>query len=195
MKRIITNSISTRAKVETIPWNDIIDCINTTISVYSNTIGSKFSAEDREDLSQDCIIKVQKYWSKYDPDKSSVKTWVSTITRNAMKDAVIRHSKRNALFTHPAVDEDKDGYCSSIFDRIPGGYEADHKVEDVESMRIVDKAINSLNVNYQFILRLYIETGMKPSKMAEILGCSADVVATTLCRARKALKMRLGLAT
>ena len=52
-------------------------------------------------------------------------------------------------------------------------------------------AIGSLSENYRFIISLQME-GMKPKKMAELIGCTADAAATLLCRARKALKRMLG---
>lgn len=50
---------------------------------------------------------------------------------------------------------------------------ADREVEGSEAMGRITNAIGSLYENYRFILSLQLE-GMKPQKMAELIGFSAE---------------------
>ena len=140
---------------------------------------------------QDSILKALKYCKRFDPTKAQAKTWASRIAFNAQRDAFREHNKHLARFVRPeALDEDgePDG---SFFDEVSDGYAADREVEGNEAVERIMNAIGSLNENYQFIISLQME-GMKPKKMAELIGCTADAAATLLCRARKALKKVLG---
>jgi len=72
-----------------------------------------------------------------------------------------------------------------------GGDSADREAESNEGMERIQRAIRSLNENYQFIISLHLQ-GMRPKDMAQLIGCTADAAATLLCRARKSLKTALG---
>ena len=92
---------------------------------------------------------------------------------------------------HPDALSDEEELNVFFFDRVAGGYSADREVEGSEAMDRIENAISSLNENYQFIISLQLE-GLKPKKMAELIGCTANAASTLLCRARKALKKVLG---
>lgn len=188
-----TNATFTTANGETVSYQEIFESVRKSVEIYGKTGGRDLSAEELEDLFQDSILKALKYCGAFDSSKSQAKTWASRIAFNAQRDAYREHNKQIAKFVHPVVingKEDEERECS-FFDQIDGGYSADREVEGNEAVERIMNAIGSLNENYQFIISLQLE-GMKPKKMAEYIGCTADAAATLLCRARKALKRVLG---
>lgn len=193
MKNIYTNTNATftTANGEIVSYQEIFESVRKSVETYGKAGGRDLSAEELEDLFQDSILKALKYCNRFDPAKAQAKTWANRIAFNAQRDAFREHNKHLARFVRPeALDEDgePDG---SFFDEVSDGYSADREVEGNEAMDRIENAISSLNENYQFIISLQLE-GLKPKKMAELIGCTADAASTLLCRARKALKRVLG---
>ena len=193
MENIYTNTTATFtiANGQTVSYQEIFESVRKSVEIYGKAGGRDLSAEELEDLFQDSILKALKYCKRFDPTKAQAKTWASRIAFNEQRDAFREHNKHLARFVRPeALDEDgePDG---SFFDEVSDGYSADREVEGNEAVERIMNAIGSLNENYQFIISLQME-GMKPKKMAELIGCSANAASTLLCRARKALKKVLG---
>ena len=187
-----TNATFTTANGETVSYQEIFESVRKSVEIYGKAGGRDLSAEELEDLFQDSILKALKYCGAFDSSKSQAKTWASRIAFNAQRDAYREHNKQIAKFVHPDTLSDEEELNVSFFDRVAGGYSADREVEGNEAVERIMNAIGSLNENYQFIISLQLE-GMKPKKMAELIGCTADAAATLLCRARKALKKVLGI--
>lgn len=186
-----TNATFTTANGETVSYQEIFESVRKSVEIYGKAGGRDLSAEELEDLFQDSILKALKYCGAFDSSKSQAKTWASRIAFNAQRDAYREHNKQIAKFVHPDTLSDEEELNVSFFDRVAGGYSADREVEGNEAVERIMNAIGSLNENYQFIISLQLE-GMKPKKMAALIGCTADAAATLLCRARKALKKVLG---
>ncbi len=183
MKNIYTNTHATftTADGETVSYQEIFESVRTNVEIYGRNGGRDLSAEELEDLFQDSILRALKYCKSFDFSKARPKTWAGKIAFNTQRDAYKAHNRQIATY----VPEE------SFSNRLSGGYQADREVEGNEAMRRIRKAISSLSENHRFIISLQLE-GMKPRKMAELIGCSADAAATLLCRARKALKKLLG---
>ena len=193
MKNIYTNTYATftTANGETVSYQEIFESVRKSVETYGKAGGRDLSAEELEDLFQDSILKALKYCNRFDPAKAQAKTWANRIAFNAQRDAFREHNKHLARFVRPE-SIDKDGEPEgSFFGEVSDGYSADREVEGNEAMDRIENAISSLNENYQFIISLQLE-GLKPKKMAELIGCTADAASTLLCRARKALKRVLG---
>ena len=186
-----TNATFTTANGETVSYQEVFESVRKSVEIYGKAGGRDLSAEELEDLFQDSILKALKYCGAFDSSKSQARTWAGRIAFNAQRDAYREHNKQIAKFVHPNTLSDEEGLNVSFFDRVAGGYSADREVEGNEAVERIMNAIGSLNENYQFIISLQME-GMKPKKMAELIGCTADAAATLLCRARKALKKVLG---
>ena len=188
-----TSATFTTANGETVSYQEIFESVRKSVEIYGKTGGRDLSAEELEDLFQDSILKALKYCGAFDASKSQAKTWAGRIAFNAQRDAFREHNKHVARFVRPRGyrSEDEEIDNSSFFDNLHGGYSADRGVEGSEAMDRIENAIGSLNENYQFIISLQLE-GLKPKKMAELIGCTADAASTLLCRARKALKKVLG---
>ena len=193
MKNIYTNTTATftTANGETVSYQEIFDSVRKSTEIYGRAGGRDLSAEELEDLFQDSILKALKYCKTFDPTKAQAKSWAGRIAFNAQRDAYREHNKHIAKFVRPTVFDKEGNLDEPIFDNIAGGDAADRAVEGSEAMDRIMNAIRSLNENYQFILSLQME-GMKPKKMAELIGCTANTASILLFRARRALKRALG---
>ena len=186
-----TNATFTTANGETVSYQEIFESVRKSIEIYGRTKGRALSAEELEDLFQDSIYKALKYCKGFDPTKAQAGTWASRIACNTQIDAFRGHNKHLARFVRPEASDEDGEPKGSFFDEVSDGYSADREVEGNEAVERIMNAIGSLSENYRFIISLQME-GMKPKKMAELIGCTADAAATLLCRARKALKRMLG---
>ena len=193
MKNIYTNTNATftTANGETVSYQEIFESVRKSVEIYGKAGGKDLSAKELEDLFQDTILKTLKSCKRFNPAKAKVSTWASRIALNAQRDAFSERNKQNTRFVRPTVHYEDGEPKGSFFDNVQDGYSADREVEGNEAVERIMNAIGSLNENYQFIISLQME-GMKPKKMAELIGCTADAAATLLCRARKALKKVLG---
>ena len=178
---------------QVVEYQGIFESIRSNVEVYGKTKGAFCGEEDLKDLFQDSALKAVKYHQSFDPGKSSEKTWSSRIAGNCETDWFNSNVKRFSVF-EPYVTRDDDGdeYVKHTIASYRGDeFEADRDMRTFEANSRIWAAIASLNENYRYILNLHLQ-GMKPKKMAEVIGCSAGVAATTLCRARKALATALG---
>lgn len=194
MENIYTNTTATFTTIngQTVSYREVLDAVKKSVEVYSRYGGRDMDVADLEDLFQETVIKALRYCSSFDPSRAKIQTWVSRIARNCQRDSfkdLIRHKVTFA----PLVSLSSDGeeYIDSDIEFSVKGYDADGEVETSEAMERIMNALNSLSENQQFIISLHLD-GLKPKKMAELIGCSAVAAATLLCRARKALKRALG---
>jgi RNA polymerase sigma factor (sigma-70 family) len=187
-----TNAAFTTVNGEYVPYQEVFDSIKRSVEIYGRTGGKDLSAQELEDLFQDCVLKALKYKESYDPNKAKPQTWAGKIAKRAQWDAFREHNRLLDTYVHPnPPHSDKDEETIGFFDQLDGGFATDGEVETSEAMERIQSAISSLSENYQFIISLQMN-GLKPKKMAELIGCTSDAAATLLCRARKALKKALG---
>ena len=185
-----TNATFTAANGATCSYQEVFDAARKSVEIYGKTGGRELSVQALEDLFQNIVVKVLLHHKTFDPGKAQIRTWAGKIAANAQRDAFREHNRHIARFVHPGVVNDEDDEVL-FFDSLEGGYAADREVEGNEAVDRIMKAIGSLSESHQFIISLQME-GMKPKKMAELIGCTPNAAATLLCRARKALNMALG---
>lgn len=196
MENIYTNTKATftTANGEPVSYQEIFNSVRCSVEIYGKANGYLLNAEDLEDLFQDAILKALKYSKSFNPAKSQAKTWASKIAGNCQKDAYKGLIKRYSTFQpYESRNWDGDEYIDSYVEFASGGDKADREVESNEALERIQNAIDSLHESARLIISLQLE-GMKPKKMAEFIGCSADAASVLLCRARKALKKALGKA-
>jgi len=205
-----TNATFTTAKGEIVSYQEVFDSAKTSVEIYGKQNGWYLDEDDQKDMFQNIVFKAIKYHGSFDPAKATAKTWVNRIAGNVQKDSLNEFVRRVMLpVERKAAEEDNNGqecqqnktepqYQRRLEPILPdferqadAGYAADREVETSEAEERIERAIASLNKRYQEVISLQRE-GLKPQKMAERLGCSADVAYTLLCRAKKALKRELG---
>lgn len=209
MKNIYTNTSATftAANGESVSYQELFDAAKTNVEIYGKQNGWYMDENGQKDLFQNIVLKAIKYHGSFDPAKASPRTWINRIAGNIEKDALNEFIRRVMLPVERNAEEETENCQENTtepkyqrrlesirpdFERQASDcYAANREVETSEAKERIEKAIASLNKKYQEVISLQRE-GLKPQKMAERLGCSADAASTLLCRARKALKRELG---
>ena len=191
--RTDTKAVFTAVNGQKVNLQDVLESIRISVEVFRSKYCREMGDDDLADIFQDAALKTLKASSRYDPFRSSPRTWGSRIAGNCQIDAARHRSRHNKCF-RPLSDLDGNGdeYESAPIAGYRGDeFEADSAVITEQSMARINAGIDSLNENYQLVIRMTAE-GMKPKKIAEMIGCKAGTVSTLLCRARKALAAVLG---
>ena len=185
----------------------IISTANVAVSVHVNSFTAKlpnkyfFTKEDIEDLAGEVIYKACRSFDRFDSKKSSLKTWVSRIALNCVKDALDYRMKRIGLsepmFSESSKDDEeynkaetsdpKKGFDTSVWDLV-SEYSADKDINQKEFEEEVMGKVGTLSdKNHKFFSMLFDEE-LTPKEMAEREGCTANAAAKRIWDIRQALK-------
>lgn len=132
-----------------------------------------------EDAVQETFIKAM---NKVDSvvDEKKVGAWLSVVAARTAID-LIRKEKRGNVMT--AEQHQLEEY----------GLKSEQSVEnDVEASLFnehIFAAINQLSANYQYIIKLKLQKGLKEQEIAALLHLNQNTVKTRLYRARQQLKL------
>ena len=127
------------------------------------------SREDAEDLCQDVFLKVYSKYDSFDSSKSSVSTWIFTITRNTLTD-FFRTSKQTAELTEDAA------------------------VSDFESEKVLDdlaEALEELPQEQRDIVVLRYFNGLTLTEISKMMNISYGMVKVKHNQALAKLKEKM----
>lgn len=130
-----------------------------------------FSQEDTEDILQDIFIKIWKYNDKFNKEKSSFKTWIFTIAKNTVYDA-LRKKRNKKIIT--SLDEKNDADTVPELEDI--SLDTLRLLEREENKKILLQAIESLNENEKTILLLHTEESMTFNEIATIFDSPLNTI-------------------
>ena len=185
----------------------IISTANVAVSVHANSITAKlpnkyfFTKEDIEDLAGEVIYRACRSFDRFDSEKSSLKTWVSRIALNCVKDALDYRMKRIGLsepmFSESSKDDDeynkvetsefKKGFDTSVWDLV-SEYSADKDINREEFEETVMGEVGKLSDKNQKFFSMLVDEELTPKEMAEREGCTANAAAKRIWDIRHALK-------
>ena len=187
----------------------IISTANVAVSVHTNSITAKlpnkhfFTKEDIEDLVGEVIYRACRSFDRFDSGKSSLKTWVSRIALNCVKDALDYRMKRIGLsepmFSESSKDDDDDeynkvetsdfkkGFNTSVWDLV-SEYSADKDINGKEFEEEVMGKVGKLSDKNQKFFSMLVEEELTPKEMAEREGCTANAASKRIWDIRHALK-------
>ena len=185
----------------------IISTANVAVSVHANSITAKlpnkyfFTKEDIEDLAGEVIYRACRSFDRFDSEKSSLKTWVSRIALNCVKDALDYRMKRIGLsepmFSESPKDDDKynkvetsefkKGFDTSVWDLV-SEYSADKDINREEFEETVMGEVGKLSDKNQKFFSMLVDEELTPKEMAEREGCTANAAAKRIWDIRHALK-------
>lgn len=135
-----------------------------------------------DDLINDAFISAQNYIEQFDPNKSSLKTWITNIAENKVK----REYKRNKIKTISLDVELEDGY-NSLHDIIADPYIPDDPEEQLLlklKAELVIEAIYSLEDKYKDILILREIEGFSYLELVEILNININTAKSRVKKGR-----------
>jgi RNA polymerase sigma-70 factor (ECF subfamily) len=129
--------------------------------------------EDAQDIAGDVFCACYKNFSNYDPEKSSITTWLYVIVNNRLKNYY-----RDKKITLP-LDEQIDEIYLAAEDEMMNAV----SLEDYRDM--LADAISTLSEKYQLIVILKFFGEKHSEEIAKIMNMSAVNVRVTLSRALK----------
>ena len=185
----------------------IISSANIAVSVHVNSFTAKlpnkyfFTNEDIEDIAGEVIFRACRSYDRFDSDKSSLKTWVSSIALNCVKDALgyrmkriglsepmnSESSKDNDEYNKVETSDPKKGFDTSVWNLV-SEYSADKDINQKEFEEEVMGKVDKLSDKNQKFFSMLFEEELAPKEMAEREGCTANAAAKRIWDIRHSLK-------
>lgn len=157
------------------------------IRTYSSTLYSfvrrfGFNDEETKDILQDTFIKIWKYSSTFEENKSSLKTWIFTITRNTLYDALRKIRRDNDTIIYNDNDdtpfEDIEDTTQNIITIL----------ENTETRKLLLQAIETLTNDEKTIIFLHVEESMTFNELHIITGKPLNSIKSTYRRSLHKIK-------
>lgn len=145
------------------------------------------NVEDASDVTQEALIKIYKSLDKYQ-GKSSFSTWVYSIVNNTCIDYIRKNKKGNVVYLDQEIQAKDRSYKMELSDEMNT---PEYLFEKQETQKIVQDAINQLNVDHREIIVLRDINGFSYQEIATMLNCSEGTVKSRINRARGHLKVLL----
>jgi RNA polymerase sigma factor (sigma-70 family) len=136
-----------------------------------------------EDIVQETFIKAMKK-AETIIDEEKAGAWLSVIARRTALD-IIRREKRKAAV--PMEQDMLESFCLITKQDVEQEVESGFAAEEIKS------AIRQLALNYQEVLLLKVDGGLKEQEIATVLNLKPSTVKTRIFRARKQMRALTGL--
>lgn len=137
------------------------------------------SHEEAEDLTQVTFERALKAWSRYDPKRATVRTWLLSIARNL----VIDHYRRDGAVTHQPLEEGLEH--DERLGLAPGPDERLGLAPDLEA------ALAALGERERELIALRFGGELNGPEIAEMTGLTLANVQQILSRALRRLRAEL----
>ena len=134
--------------------------------------------ENAEEVYQDVFIKVFRNIQQYDPEKSSLRTWISRIAYNESI-TFLRHKRLPMIYY-----EDRDGEAEKLSDT---EVEATFGQPNPETVQLIRAALKHLPPDERALINLFYYDDLPLREIAEIVDAPPGTLATRLHRTRKKL--------
>lgn len=128
------------------------------------------------DLLQESLIKIFKNLDKFDKQKGSFKSWITTITIRLCL-SKLQKNKMTIVSLNEELDTEANLIDSSQLDHL--------------DTRYLIEMISELPDGYREVFNMFAIDGYSHAEIAEYLNITTDVSRTRLLRARKKLKIRI----
>lgn len=145
-----------------------------------------FSNEDTEDILQDIFIKIWKYKDSFDKEKSSLKTWIFTITKNTIYDAL---RKKKRVENIRSIDEQSSNENKEEAEDV--SLSILHLLERLETKTKLLEAIETLNENEKSIFFLHTEESLTFNEIATIFDSPLNTIKSIYRRSLLKLQIQL----
>ena len=132
--------------------------------IYNFIYGQILHRERAEDLVSDIFIKAMTNYERFDPSRSSVRTWLTNIARNTLIDDY----RKNSIRKNVSLD-DEDNYTEP-------SYEDEYTVLKEDDEREVYRILSLLSETERELAGMIYFQNMKNNEIGEILGINAKAV-------------------
>jgi len=154
--------------------------------VYSFLLRFVGDAQDAQDISQETFVKAWRAAATYNAKKSSFKTWLLRVARNAAVDHLRR--RRNISFSE-FEGEHEHLIAETVADPGELPEELLAKAEDAQT---VMRALHELPAKYREVLLLYYTNELTFEELGAMLGEPQNTIKSRHRRALIALREALG---
>lgn len=172
-------------------YNEIMDYARSSVTYHSKKWKGFLSSEDIEDTIQEVAIKAWRKADTFNPEKSSLRTWIGYIAFSTFIDA-IRRKKREAEhfegFTYDSEGEEVTPY--EITGYRGDEYNADKAVEMEEAFEAIEEVVASLSDTQQRVYKCLYED-KTAEEIADELGVDLRKAYYYVYSTRKALRKKL----
>lgn len=147
------------------------------------------SETDAADLTQETFVRVYKALPRLRAE-AAVYAWVRRIATNLCLDFIRR---RNAAPSTLSLDarQTEDSDTPAVWDILDPSGEPERLFNTAESVRLLNRAIDTLPVDYRAVILLHHLEEMRVEDIAEMMGVPAGTIKSRLSRARKELRRKL----
>jgi RNA polymerase sigma factor (sigma-70 family) len=169
----------------TIEFNEMY---KTNLNYVRNYIYSKVRGSfNTEEILTQVFIKAWDYADRFDSEKSSIRTFLITITNSCISDYFRKENKhRDVLHIDNFVDDDGNEYIE--FD---SGVYSDSDINNTELGFEIQKAIDSLKPHYKEIAKLYFIEELKYIEISKVLDIPMSRVKVYIMRCKEQLQKSL----
>jgi RNA polymerase sigma-70 factor (ECF subfamily) len=138
-----------------------------------------------EDVVQETFAAALSKQAEYDPERGSVKSWLTVLSRNVIRDHLRAHKRSDELATAwDRIDATLAQNFAAMAERpLPG-----EVLERAETRDLVHMAIANLPEQYRNVLTRKYCDGETLETLAAELGISIDATKSLLARARRAFR-------
>jgi RNA polymerase sigma-70 factor, ECF subfamily len=138
-----------------------------------------------EDVVQETFTEALRRQADYEPSRGSLATWLSTLSRNVIRDHLRAHRRGDEL---AGAWQQIDQSLGQIFAALAQSPLPGEVLQRNETRDLVNMAIANLPETYRAALtRKYVE-GESLDQIAAALGISAEAAKSLLARARRAFR-------
>jgi RNA polymerase sigma-70 factor (ECF subfamily) len=142
--------------------------------VYSFFFYHVHDHELAQDLAGEVFCRVASSWSRYDPQKATISTWVFTLAKNLLRDSW----RKRKLPQVELVD-------------MPASLDIEEDVEKMDQRRMLCKALRTLTDRERELIGLRYVAELSISEIAPLTGLTPNHISVTLFRSMKKLQKEL----
>ena len=137
------------------------------------------------DIVQDTFLDGLRRINLYDPDRGSMFTWLTYLSKNFIKRTL---RERGREISYDRIWQDIDSGLLTAFEQIATEPLPDEVIEKAETAQLVQMTLANIPANYKHVLKQYYYQLKPPKEIAVSVGVSEGAIKTMLYRARQAFK-------
>jgi len=143
--------------------------------------------QDAEDVTQEVFLRVYKALPSYQPDRGSLRTWLTQVVVNACR----THRRRNFWrWGRPLASVDDPTLADALID--PSPWNAPEKQAlQAELRQAVGEVLATLRPDHRAVLVLHYYLDLSCPEIARILDCAEGTVYSRLHYARRRVQAQL----
>ncbi len=145
------------------------------------------SEQDAADLTQDTFVRAYRALPRLRAE-AAVNTWIRRIAVNLCLDFI---RKRNSIQPPASLDNHFGADCEASRDVIDPSGEPELLLSSKESVRLLNRAIETLPEDYRLVILLHHIDEMRVDEIAQAMRVPPGTIKSRLSRARRELRRKL----